>query len=163
MPSVFSDTDWACDTCTHPNKGGKTCVMCQTPRPKRHKVAAPTMPPLPSGAAPPLAIETAAASADPLLVVFPGTPRAEAAPSPAIETAVTVTDQLRAVFPGVGTLKDGYVRNVPLPRVPREQRASPELTAPKDRIQLPGYSILPAWIPTLPKIGNVLGFSQRLL
>ncbi len=63
----------------------------------------------------------------------------------------------------VGTLKDGYVRNVPLPRVPREQRASPDLTAPKDRIQLPGYSILPAWIPTLPKIGNVLGFSQRLL
>ncbi len=34
----------------------------------------------------------------------------------------------------VGTLKDGYVRNVPLPRVPQEQRASPELTAPKDRI-----------------------------
>ncbi len=63
----------------------------------------------------------------------------------------------------VGTLKDGYIRNVPLPRVPREQRASPELTAPKDRIQLPGYSLLPAWIPTLPKIGNVLGFSQRLL
>jgi len=33
-----------------------------------------------------------------------------------------------------GTLQDGYVRNVPLPRVPREQRASPELTAPKARI-----------------------------
>jgi hypothetical protein len=63
----------------------------------------------------------------------------------------------------VGTLKDGYVRNVPLPRVPREQRASPELTAPKDRIQLPVYSLLPSWIPTLPKLGNVLGFSQRLL
>jgi len=41
----------------------------------------------------------------------------------------------------VGTLKDGYVRNIPLPRVPREQRASPALTAPKDRIQLPGYSL----------------------
>jgi len=65
----------------------------------------------------------------------------------------------------VRTLKDGYVHNVPLPRVPWawEQRASPELTAPKDRIQLPGYSLLPAWIPTLPKLGNVLGFSQRLL
>ena len=63
----------------------------------------------------------------------------------------------------VGTLKDGYVRNVPLPRVPREQRASPELTAPKDRIPLPGYSLLPAWIPTLPKLCNVLGFSQKIL
>jgi hypothetical protein len=64
---------------------------------------------------------------------------------------------------GVGTLQDGYVRNVPLHRVPREQRASPELTAPKAGIPLPGYSRLPAWIPTLPKIGNVFGFSQRLL
>ena len=63
----------------------------------------------------------------------------------------------------VGTLQDRYVRNVPLPRVPREQRASPALTAPKAGIQLPGYSLLPAWIPTLPKIGNVFGFSQRLL
>ena len=62
-----------------------------------------------------------------------------------------------------GTLKDGYVRNVPLPRVPREQRASPKLTAPKDRIQLPGYSLLPALILTLPKLGRVLGFSQKLL
>ncbi len=52
----------------------------------------------------------------------------------------------------VGTLQDGYIRNVPLPRVPREQRASPELTAPKAGIPLPGYSRLPAWIPTLPKI-----------
>ena len=63
----------------------------------------------------------------------------------------------------VGTLPDGYVHNVPLPRVPQEQRASLALTAPKDWIQLPGYSLLPAWIPTLPKLGNVLGFSQRLL
>jgi len=60
----------------------------------------------------------------------------------------------------VGTLKkDGYVRNIPLPRVPQEQRASPELNAPKDRIQLPGYSQLPAWIPTLPKLSNVLEFT----
>jgi hypothetical protein len=57
----------------------------------------------------------------------------------------------------------GTYVNVPLPRVPREQRASPEFTAPKDRIQLAGYSLLPAWIPTLPKLGNVLGFSQRPL
>jgi hypothetical protein len=39
----------------------------------------------------------------------------------------------------VGTLQDGYVR------------ASPELTAPKAGIPLPGYSRLPAWIPTLPR------------
>jgi len=63
----------------------------------------------------------------------------------------------------VGTLQDGYICNVPLPRVPREQRISPALTAPIARIRLPGYSLLPAWIPTLPKIGNVFGFSQRLL
>jgi hypothetical protein len=63
----------------------------------------------------------------------------------------------------VGTLKDGYVRNVPLPRVPREQRASPKLTAHKDRIRLPGYSLFPGWIPTLPKLGSALGFSQKLL
>ena len=40
----------------------------------------------------------------------------------------------------VGTLQDGYICNVPLPRVPREQRASPKLTAPKAGIPLPGYS-----------------------
>ena len=28
------------------------------------------------------------------------------------------------------------------------------------RIRLPGYSLLPAWIPTLPKLGNVFGFSH---
>jgi hypothetical protein len=26
MPSVFPNTDWACETCTHPNKQGKTCM-----------------------------------------------------------------------------------------------------------------------------------------
>jgi hypothetical protein len=43
----------------------------------------------------------------------------------------------------VGTLKDGYVRNVPLPRVPQIQSASPttshERIAPKVGIALPGY------------------------
>jgi hypothetical protein len=67
----------------------------------------------------------------------------------------------------VGTLKDGYVRNVPLPRVPQIQSASPttshELIAPKIGITLPGYLQVPSWIPTLPKIGSILGFSQRLL
>jgi hypothetical protein len=67
----------------------------------------------------------------------------------------------------VGTLKDGYVRNLPLPRVPQRQSASHmtshELIAPKARIPIPGYLHVPSWIPTLPKIGIILGFSQRLL
>jgi hypothetical protein len=57
----------------------------------------------------------------------------------------------------VGTLKDGYVRNVPLPRVPQIQ------SAPKAGIPLPGYLHAPSWIPTLHKLGSILGFSQRLL
>ena len=69
--------------------------------------------------------------------------------------------------PCVGTLKDGYVRNVPLPRVPQRQSASHmtshELIAPKARIPIPGYLHIPSWIPTLPKLGSNLGFSQRLL
>ena len=67
----------------------------------------------------------------------------------------------------VGTLKDGYVCNVPLPRVPQIQSASPttshESIAPKTGITLPGYLQVRSWIPTLPKIGSILGFSQRLL
>ena len=67
----------------------------------------------------------------------------------------------------VGTLKDGYVRNVPLPRVPQIQSASPttshERIAPKVGIALPGYLPVTSWIPTLPKIGSILGFSQRVL
>jgi hypothetical protein len=67
----------------------------------------------------------------------------------------------------VGTLKDGYVCNVPLPRVPQIQSASPttsrESIAPKAGIPLPGYLHVPSWIPTLPKLGSILGFSQRLL
>ena len=44
----------------------------------------------------------------------------------------------------VGTLKDGYIRNVPLPRVPREQSA-------KSRIQvttIPDYYEAPYVVPT---------------
>ena len=67
----------------------------------------------------------------------------------------------------VGTLKDGYVRNVPLPRVPQIQSASPttshESIAPKAGIPIPGYLHVPSWIPTLPTLGSILGFSQRLL
>ena len=63
----------------------------------------------------------------------------------------------------VGTLKDKYVRSVPLALVPQEQRASPERIAPKDRNPLPSYLQLQSWIPTLPKIGSILGFNQRML
>ncbi len=75
----------------------------------------------------------------------------------------------------VGTLKDGYVRNVPLPRVPRIQSAKliapsrciPEGTTPSRCIPvgtpLPDYLRVSSWIPTLPKIGSLLEFSQRVL
>jgi hypothetical protein len=67
----------------------------------------------------------------------------------------------------VGTLQDGYVRNVPLPRVPQIQSASPttshEEIAQKAEIPIPGYLHVPSWIPMLPKLGSILGFSQRLL
>ncbi len=93
----------------------------------------------------------------------------------------------------VGTLKDGYVRNVPLPRIPQIQSAKliapssciPEGTTPSRCIPvdaykyaygvdvheyasdkgnpLPGYLPVPGWIPTLPKLGSLLGFSQRVL
>ena len=60
----------------------------------------------------------------------------------------------------VGTLKDGYVRNVPLPRVPQIQSANPttshESIAPKAGIPIPGYLHVPSWIPTLPKLGSIL-------
>ncbi len=76
---------------------------------------------------------------------------------------------------GVGTLKDGYVRNVPLPQVPRIQSA--KLIAPSRCIPegttlsrcipvgtpLPEYLPISRWIPTLPKLGSLLGFSQRVL
>ena len=83
---------------------------------------------------------------------------------------------LRAIWPStlkgcVGTLKDGYVLNVPLPRVPRRQSASHdmshELIAPSRCIKtgtpLPDYLPVSSWIPKLPKLGRLLGFSQRML
>ena len=86
----------------------------------------------------------------------------------------------RAIWPStlkgcVGTLKDGYVRNLPLPRVPQIQSAKliapsrciPEGTTPSRCIQvetpLPDYLPISKWIPTLPKLGSLLGFSQRVL
>ena len=71
----------------------------------------------------------------------------------------------------VGTLKDGYVRNLPLPRVPRRQcvshDTSHELIAPSRCIQtgtpIPDYLPVSSWIPMLPKLGRLLGFSQRIL
>ena len=68
----------------------------------------------------------------------------------------------------VGTLKDGYIRNVPLPRVPRIQSTStpatlkpsrciPEGTAPSRCIfpsgkHLPPYFGIPVRIPTLRRV-----------
>ncbi len=75
----------------------------------------------------------------------------------------------------VGNLKDGYVHNVPLPRVPRIQSAkliAPSIcnlagTTPSRCIQvgtpLPDYLPASNWIPTLPKLCSILGFSQRVL
>jgi hypothetical protein len=40
---------------------------------------------------------------------------------------------------------------------------SHELIAPKAGIPIPGYLPVPSWIPTLPKLSSILGFSQRLL
>ena len=75
--------------------------------------------------------------------------------------------------PIVGTLKDGYIRNVPLPRVQEIQiqsvshDMSHELIAPSICIQtgtpLPDYLPVSSSIPTLPKLGRLLGFSQRIL
>jgi hypothetical protein len=83
----------------------------------------------------------------------------------------------------VGTLKDGYVRNVPLPRVPQIQstRDYPKTTQSQvdaykyaSRVDayeyasgkgtpLPVYLPVSIWIPTLPKLGRLIGFSQRIL
>ncbi len=75
----------------------------------------------------------------------------------------------------VGTLKDGYIHNVPLPRVPQIQSAkliAPSIchlagTTPSRCIPvgtpLPEYLPVSSWIPTLPKLGSILGFSQRVL
>ncbi len=82
-----------------------------------------------------------------------------------------VLDLVLAAGVVVGTLKDGYVRNVPLPRIPRIQSASHatshELITPIRCIQagtpLPDYLQISSWIPTPPKLGSLLGFSQRIL
>jgi hypothetical protein len=50
----------------------------------------------------------------------------------------------------VGTLKDRYVCNVPLPQVPQIQSASHELIAHKAGIPLPGYYIFPVGFPRCP-------------
>jgi hypothetical protein len=67
----------------------------------------------------------------------------------------------------VGILQDGYVRNVPLPQVPRIQSASPvtshELIATKIGISLPGYLHVPSWIPMLPKLGSILASQQPII
>jgi hypothetical protein len=61
----------------------------------------------------------------------------------------------------VGTLKDRYIRDVALPRVPQEQIASPTLIAPPPGIPLSGYLQLPSWIPMLPRIGSILRLARE--
>ena len=46
----------------------------------------------------------------------------------------------------VGTLPQGYVRNVPLPRVPRVQSATSHITVPT--IPIPDYYATPYVVPT---------------
>ena len=90
---------------------------------------------------------------------------------PSSSIVATISNTVLTLLPNytivAGILKDGYVCNVPLPRVPQIQSASPtrshESIAPKAGITLPGYLHIPRWIPTLPKLGSILGFSQRLL
>ncbi len=65
------------------------------------------------------------------------------------------------------TLKDQYVLNVPLPRVPQLQSASIGTSKthsnPATGIPLTEYSRVRSWIPALPNIGNILGYRQRIL
>ncbi len=74
----------------------------------------------------------------------------------------------------VGTLKDGYVRNVPLPRVQRIQSANDYTRTTQSQADayeyasgkgnpLPDYLPVSIWIPTLPNLGRLTGFSQRIL
>ena len=74
----------------------------------------------------------------------------------------------------VKTIKDGYVRNVPLPRVQQIQSVSYYTKTRQSQVDgyeytsdkgtpLPNYLPVSSWIPTLPKLGGLLGFSQRIL
>ncbi len=74
----------------------------------------------------------------------------------------------------VGTLKDGYVRNVPLSRIQWIQSASDHTKNTQSQVDayeyasdkrnpLPDYLLVSSWIPTLPKLGRLIGFSQRIL
>ena len=88
----------------------------------------------------------------------------EGAAAPFIGVHILGEIRLAGGFDTVGTLKDGYVRNVPLPRVPQRQSASHLETEPVTMNPIhTGYSPVPSWIPTLPKLGSILGFSQILL
>ena len=76
--------------------------------------------------------------------------------------------------PIVGTLKDGYIRNVPLPRVQRIQSASNYTKTTQSQVDayeyasgkgnsLPDYLPVSSWIPRLPKLGRLIRFSQEIL
>ena len=78
------------------------------------------------------------------------------------------------MFLAVGTLKDGYIRNVPLPRVQRIQSASNYTKTTQSQVDayeyasgkgnsLPDYLPVSSWIPRLPKLGRLIRFSQEIL
>ncbi len=95
---------------------------------------------------------------------------------PPSSIVATISNTVLTLLPNctivAGILKDGYVRNVPLPRVPRIQSAKliapsrciPEgTTTSRDVFPLPDYLPVSKWIPMLPKLGSLLGCSQRVL
>ncbi len=74
----------------------------------------------------------------------------------------------------VGTLKDGYVSNIPLPRVQQIQSTNDYTKTTQSQVDayeytsgkgnpLPDYLPVSSWIPMLPKLGRLIGFSQRIL
>ena len=74
----------------------------------------------------------------------------------------------------IETLKDGYVHNVPLPKVQWIQSASDYTKTTQIQVDaykyasgkgtlLPDYLPVSSWITTLPKLYQLLGFSQRIL
>ncbi len=74
----------------------------------------------------------------------------------------------------VGTLKDGYIPKVPLPRVQRIQSASDYTKTTQSQVDAyeyasgkgtpsPDYLPVSSWIPMLPKLGRLIRFSQRIL
>jgi hypothetical protein len=60
----------------------------------------------------------------------------------------------------VGTLKDGYVRKVPLPQAPRIQHASPVTNVTQDTCYLAQVPCIPTWSDLT---GSLAGLGRRTL